>query len=181
MDRKKARKDIKVIFGQNLQKARERKGLTREQAASAFGLTRSAFQAYETGLIFPAPEMLLALANFFDVSIDALMGYQRFVNFPLFANYRFRQARIMFEQVGVDVECELDPISDLPVSQITLKSKGRAMLVDGAYRTVEEFTPLVFNDTLTFFPFAEKLLKVIEQSPGTRDIVINELKRLSVE
>lgn len=172
---------IRKIFAQNLNRAREHKGIMREQAAAVLDIPVSSYNAYENGRLFPGASRLVELANLYDTSIDALMGYQRFVNFPLLANYRFAQAREVFEQAGVEVECVVEPISGLPTKPITVKSKGKAAVVDGTFCIVEEFTPVTFADASIFLAFAEKLLKAIEQSAAARDIIISALKELKNE
>ena len=61
-------------FPQKLQSMRERRRLPRQMLADLCGLTRSAIARYERGERFPTIENLIVLADFFDTSIDNLIG-----------------------------------------------------------------------------------------------------------
>ena len=61
-------------FPQKLQLMRERRRLSRQMLADLCGLTRSAIARYERGKRFPTIENLIVLADFFDTSIDNLIG-----------------------------------------------------------------------------------------------------------
>lgn len=50
------------------------KGLTQDEIAKRFGLTKTAISAYERDINEPRFEMLDTIADFFDVSIDYLSG-----------------------------------------------------------------------------------------------------------
>ena len=53
---------------------RKRRRLSRQMLADLCGLTRSAIARYERGERFPTIENLVVLADFFDTSIDSLIG-----------------------------------------------------------------------------------------------------------
>lgn len=48
--------------------------LTQKQAAEIAGAAERVYQAYEYGKVIPTATVLLALADYFDVSIDYLVG-----------------------------------------------------------------------------------------------------------
>lgn len=54
---------------------RERK-MTQEQLAEAVGVSAAAVSKWESGLSVPEIGMMMALADYFEVSLDALVGYQ---------------------------------------------------------------------------------------------------------
>lgn len=54
---------------------RERK-MTQEQLAEAVGVSAAAVSKWESGLSVPEIGMMIALANHFEVSLDALVGYE---------------------------------------------------------------------------------------------------------
>ena len=62
------------FFPQKLQSMRERRRLSRQKLADLCGLTRSAIARHERGERFPTIENLIVLADFFDTSIDNLIG-----------------------------------------------------------------------------------------------------------
>lgn len=49
-------------------------GITQREAAQAAGVTERVYQSYEYGKVIPTATVLLALADYFDVSIDYLVG-----------------------------------------------------------------------------------------------------------
>ena len=61
-------------FGMHLKKMRLSKGLTQKQLAEGTGLSIRGIQNYELGLRLPTYEILIALADYFDVSLDYLVG-----------------------------------------------------------------------------------------------------------
>lgn len=53
---------------------RAKRGLTQHQVAEGIGITDQAYQRYEYGRVVPSALVLIALADFFDVSLDYLVG-----------------------------------------------------------------------------------------------------------
>ncbi len=58
----------------NIKNVREQKNLTQKNCADAFGITLRAWQTYEQGVSEPKNELLCKIADFFNVSIDYLLG-----------------------------------------------------------------------------------------------------------
>lgn len=58
----------------NLKKARERKGITKKQAAKALGISDSAYRNYELGNREPNNSLLVRLADLYGVTTDFLLG-----------------------------------------------------------------------------------------------------------
>ena len=50
------------------------RGLTQKQVADGVNMAQMAYQKYEYGTREPAYQKLLALADYFDVSLDYLVG-----------------------------------------------------------------------------------------------------------
>ncbi len=63
-----------MLFKEKLKELREERGLTQKNIALACDLTPTCICQLETGARNPTGSTLVALANFFDVSIDYLMG-----------------------------------------------------------------------------------------------------------
>ena len=57
-----------------LKRCRKEKKTTQKQAAVAAGVSESMYQFYEYGKNEPTASVLLALADYFDVSLDYLVG-----------------------------------------------------------------------------------------------------------
>lgn len=61
-------------FAHRVKELRTAKGLTQKQAAEIFGVGARHWQKYEAGEIYPTVEGLIALADYFEVSLDYLVG-----------------------------------------------------------------------------------------------------------
>lgn len=66
--------DIGQIFQERLRAARKLKGLSQSQAAAGFGIAKVNYKNYEAGRRRPTFDALPRLADFFNVSLDYLMG-----------------------------------------------------------------------------------------------------------
>lgn len=64
-----------MLFHENIRNIRKEKGMTQETLAEAMGVTTAAVSKWETGQSAPDVEMLMALADFFEVSVDTLLGH----------------------------------------------------------------------------------------------------------
>jgi transcriptional regulator with XRE-family HTH domain len=62
------------MFPERLKKLRQTKGITQKQLAFHFGLTERGYQRYENGTSTPYFKTLIALADYFNVSLDYLVG-----------------------------------------------------------------------------------------------------------
>lgn len=60
-------------FSERLVDLRKNKGLTQQQLANALEIHTRGLQNYESGRV-PEPSILVKIADFFDVSLDYLMG-----------------------------------------------------------------------------------------------------------
>lgn len=52
---------------------RERKNLTQKEIAVALNITQQGYSAYETGTVIPPLEVVVELANIYEISIDELI------------------------------------------------------------------------------------------------------------
>lgn len=64
----------KVKLAERLRELRGKKGVTQSQVAEYLGLKLRAYQYYESGEHRPEYEKLMALADFFGVTTDYLLG-----------------------------------------------------------------------------------------------------------
>lgn len=63
-----------VDFGNKLKTLRDKKGLSQKQLGIQLGLTKSTISAYENGLRKPSYDVLVVLADIFNVTTDYLLG-----------------------------------------------------------------------------------------------------------
>ena len=61
-------------FGEHLKRLRATRGITQKQLGEFIGASERGIQNYEMGTRKPAYDTLIALAEYFDVSIDYLVG-----------------------------------------------------------------------------------------------------------
>ncbi len=61
-------------FASRLKELRKESGLTQEEFAQKINKTRSTVAGYESELKQPKHDTLVEIANFFDVSVDYLLG-----------------------------------------------------------------------------------------------------------
>ena len=63
-----------IIFKEHLREIRMAKKATQKDAAKAAGVTERNYQDWEYGNTKPGFDALIALADYFDVSLDYLVG-----------------------------------------------------------------------------------------------------------
>ena len=65
------------LFPVRLRKLREAKGISAKTLGELCGLSKNTVGRYENGEREPSVQSLVALADFFDVSIDYLIGHEK--------------------------------------------------------------------------------------------------------
>ena len=63
------------VIEMKLRELRERKGVTQKEVATAVGCTATVYSRYERGEREPDISTLCSLADYFNVSIDSIIGY----------------------------------------------------------------------------------------------------------
>lgn len=63
-----------MTFPERLKELRIYRNLTQKEIADSIGMAPVAYQRYEYGTREPAYQKLIALADYFDVSLDYLVG-----------------------------------------------------------------------------------------------------------
>lgn len=62
------------MFGKRLKEVRKRSNHTQEEVSKKIGIARTTYSGYETGNAEPDNDTLQKIANFYDVSVDYLLG-----------------------------------------------------------------------------------------------------------
>ncbi len=65
-----------IKLSENIRSLRKQRKLTQEQLAEVLGVTTGAVYKWEAGLSVPDIGLILEMADFFDTSVDALLGYE---------------------------------------------------------------------------------------------------------
>lgn len=66
-----------VYLSENIRNHRKALGLTQEQLAEAMGVTVGAVSKWESGASTPEITLIMELAEFFETSVDVLLGFER--------------------------------------------------------------------------------------------------------
>ena len=67
---------MKMMLAENIRTFRKERSLTQEQLSEALGVTAGAVYKWEAKLSIPELEMIIQMADFFDTSVDVLLGYE---------------------------------------------------------------------------------------------------------
>ena len=68
---------MQLTLGQKIRELRKRDGRTQEALAEALGVTSQAISRWEANGGYPDMELIPAIANYFNISIDELFGYSK--------------------------------------------------------------------------------------------------------
>lgn len=88
---------------------RKDRGLTQTQLAEALNMSQSTISAYERGEVQPDFETLIQISQFFNVSIEYLLGVSREMNPPR-VNSSVILLKNLPEQAALEVETFVDYI-----------------------------------------------------------------------
>lgn len=67
---------MKMMLAENIRAFRKERSLTQEQLSEALGVTAGAVYKWEAKLSIPDLELIVEMADFFDISVDVLLGYE---------------------------------------------------------------------------------------------------------
>ncbi|MBQ6487847.1 MAG: helix-turn-helix transcriptional regulator [Solobacterium sp.] len=67
---------MKLMLAENIRMFRKQRKLTQEKLAEALGVTVGAVYKWESGLSQPELNLVAEMADFFDTSVDVLLGYR---------------------------------------------------------------------------------------------------------
>ena len=69
---------MNITIGENIKKYRQQKDMTQTQLASVFNVSEQAVSRWENGNTYPDISLLPAIADYFGISIDELMGMENY-------------------------------------------------------------------------------------------------------
>ncbi len=67
---------MELALSENIKKYRKQNHLTQEQLAEVMGVSTGAVHKWEAAMSVPELDMILKLADFFEISVDVLVGYK---------------------------------------------------------------------------------------------------------
>ena len=65
---------MRLSIGENIKRLRRERDITQEQLAEIFNVSCQTISRWETDSSYPDIEMLPVIANFFNITVDKLMG-----------------------------------------------------------------------------------------------------------
>ena len=65
---------MEITLAENVRKLRKERRLTQEQLAEVLGVTTGAVYKWESGMSVPDISLIMEMADFFDTSVDVLLG-----------------------------------------------------------------------------------------------------------
>ena len=68
---------MEITLAENVRRLRKEKHLTQEQLAEVLGVTTGAVYKWESGMSVPDISLIVEMADFFDTSVDVMLGYKR--------------------------------------------------------------------------------------------------------
>jgi len=99
-----------MMFAKRLEKLRHEKDLTHQQMGDMLGITRQAYGNYELAKREPDIKTLKILADFFNVSLDYLLGKSLVRNSPDHYEPTFTEIDDVFKQA--DLQFNGAPLND---------------------------------------------------------------------
>ena len=102
MDAGKGGQGMEYRLQENIRLARRQRGLTQEQLAEALGVSTGAISKWEAGQSLPGLDMLVSIADLFDMSVDALLGYELRDNRQDAVVERLKRAMLEKDEAGLD-------------------------------------------------------------------------------
>ena len=68
---------MKLQIGENLKKLRYQNGITQDRLAEVLGVSSQSVSRWELGICYPDLELLPVIANYFDITLDDLVGMNK--------------------------------------------------------------------------------------------------------
>ena len=67
---------MELTLAENIRSFRKERKMIQEQLAEVLGVTVGAVYKWESGLSLPELKLIVEMADFFDISVDVLLGYR---------------------------------------------------------------------------------------------------------
>ena len=75
---------MNLLIGENIKRMRRERNLTQEEMSAHLGISFQSISKWERGEGYPDITMLPSLANYFEISIDELLGMSETENDPTY-------------------------------------------------------------------------------------------------
>lgn len=145
----------------NLKVLRKRKGVSQNEIADILGVTRSAYGMYEQGSRSMNPDVLAKLSDYFDVSIDAILGREE-INGSFGRKIIEKPVPVFEDDVMLPIVASLrcgygaagepyNVVGKHPVSKSYIQKYGKEIVLN--YASGESMIPTIRpNDLMVCYP-----------------------------
>lgn len=127
-----------------LRTLRKDRGLTQSELGKALGVSPSTIGMYEQGRREPDKDALLAIANFFNVSTDYLLGNDT----PASTSQPTTPARDLLDMLFADEPEFLAKVKNIEMSGKINKPGVLAQLTDRQKERIKDIIKLTYNEAL---------------------------------
>ena len=93
---------MEMKLAESIRAFRRERGLTQEQLAEVLGVTTGAVHKWEAKLSLPELDLIVRMADFFDTSVDVLLGYEMKDNRLEATVKRLRELRRNKDRAGIE-------------------------------------------------------------------------------
>lgn len=123
---------MKLQIGENLKRLRRARDLTQEELATILGVSYQSVSRWENGACYPDLELLPTIADFFDLSVDQLLGINKVQEQQRVQTYldRFQQA-ISRGQIDDCIAIAREGVAEYPNNYALLNKLMYALFVSG--------------------------------------------------
>lgn len=135
-----------TIFSKMLRQLREQRNLTQKDIAKYLGITRQAVASYESGKREPDYNVLKNIADYFDVSVDYLLGrgsYDCDNALIIGMNIKLIRGNLSFKQLSEDIRKKVG-IMILP-DMLELYEKGKRTPFVSTIKALAEYASVPYN------------------------------------
>ena len=149
---------MELHLAEHIRFYRKQSGMTQEQLAQIMGVTTGAVYKWESGLSVPDLNLIAEMADFFDISVDALLGYRmRDDRLSSFVHRLNDYARNKDPQAITEAEKAL---KKYPYSYEVVHCAADVFLIFGTSQDSRHLVQRALK-------LLEQSLTLISQSPGT--------------
>lgn len=124
-------KNMTIKIAENLQMLRKEKGITQEEFAEIVGVTSQSVSKWELGMSCPDITMLPKIAEFYQVSVDELLGYKS--NSSLNSIYLDVKDYVKSSSNPFDAIYRIARLAASTISQSEFETKEAQKILSGKY------------------------------------------------
>lgn len=155
-------------LAQRITALRNYRRLTQEQVAKALGVKRARYNAWENGIANPDHKMLAAIARFYGVTVDFLLGLPHPEGTTMLSDDMYADGytdETFFEELEKELERNYKPKSSATAheeQEHSIPSWATCKDVRDFKKMLEEDAPVMFDGVPLDEEDKEKVLKVLE-------------------